>query len=557
MFLHEPGDENESFSRQDLSSMNVASTQTSSQAPTGTVSPTPQSQPPPQVPQSFTAASRGLEDRRGSRDDGRPPSVTSEGPALPSSASWGSKRAPSRQASQHQNINASSPLATSTTPADQSTQSIPEEPNRDPVLEVSPKQPPLAKQSSSPLRARKPKRPPSLLTLYRNHIANRDFNFEFDENALDVEEQQTYQSMPSWIDPSGGAKRKLGRKDLVEHNLRENDNHVATQALSAIAATDPDEGAVAGSLQLGGEPDDQNLESRQRGNAIQPPSLDNISSPIFGMEQTLSPTAGPNSQSHNDRQRQLLLQQFKSGSPISQGGQGPNHGRQASRFSFANDTSATASVNPVASQKLMTQQKSMMPPSHYQQPPSSTSQYFPSGVQGPPPGLRTTGTPPVSGGGMFGQGHGFATAGLRYGMSAGGGRGNDDEMMRDLIRNRGGSAGSGHASSDAGRREYMFPSLSQSSTPASHLGLPSFPYGPPSGAFHDHGPPKQKKKGKKHRHANTSSSGGGVVDLADPSILQARMHQTSGHGHYGAQGQSQGGYNSIYGNSFGVGGRAW
>jgi len=61
---------------------------------------------------------------------------------------------------------------------------------------------------------------------------------------------------------------------------------------------------------------------------------------------------------------------------------------------------------------------------------------------------------------------------------------------------------------------------------------------------------KQKKKGKKHRHANTSSSGGsGLVDLADPSILQARMHPTGqsnagvGQGLFG--GQSQGGYNPM------------
>ena len=66
---------------------------------------------------------------------------------------------------------------------------------------------------------------------------------------------------------------------------------------------------------------------------------------------------------------------------------------------------------------------------------------------------------------------------------------------------------------------------------------------------------KQKKKGKKHRHANTSSSGGGVVDLADPSILQARMHQNAGgagQGPFG--GQNQGGYhqsNTMYGGGYG------
>src|SRR5204863_1462044 len=80
-----------------------------------------------------------------------------------------------------------------------------------------------------------------------------------------------------------------------------------------------------------------------------------------------------------------------------------------------------------------------------------------------------------------------------------------------------------------GKREYMFPSFSNqyppsnSSTPAPAANVLASLYGSQPGAFQDFGS-KQKKKGKKHRHANTSSSGGsGLVDLADPSILQARM----------------------------------
>jgi CCR4-NOT transcription complex subunit 4 len=105
---------------------------------------------------------------------------------------------------------------------------------------------------------------------------------------------------------------------------------------------------------------------------------------------------------------------------------------------------------------------------------------------------------------------------------------------------------------DAGKREYLISSFSNqyppsTSTPAPAPGLLASLYGNQPGAFQDFGS-KQKKKGKKHRNANTSSSGGsGLVDLADPSILQARMqHQAqsnagAGHGLYG--GQSQGGYN--------------
>jgi CCR4-NOT transcription complex subunit 4 len=120
--------------------------------------------------------------------------------------------------------------------------------------------------------------------------------------------------------------------------------------------------------------------------------------------------------------------------------------------------------------------------------------------------------------------------------------------MLNMLRARGAASGSQVHDS---KREYMFPSFLQypsaSSTPAPASGLQASLYGPQTGAFQDFGQ-KQKKKGKKHRHANTSSSGGGgLVDLADPSILQARMqHQQQsnagvGQGLYG--GQAQGGYN--------------
>merc|ERR1712000_302512 len=107
----------------------------------------------------------------------------------------------------------------------------------------------------------------------------------------------------------------------------------------------------------------------------------------------------------------------------------------------------------------------------------------------------------------------------------------------------------------AGKREYMISSFSNqypppsTSTPGPAPGLLGSLYGNQPG-FQDFGS-KQKKKGKKHRHANTSSSGGsGLVDLADPSILQARMqHQSQNNAGAGPGlfGQSQGGYpNMMY-----------
>jgi CCR4-NOT transcription complex subunit 4 len=199
----------------------------------------------------------------------------------------------------------------------------------------------------------------------------------------------------------------------------------------------------------------------------------------------------------------------------------------------------------------MAQQSSMMPSSFHSQ--SGGNQYYTSSMPGPPPGLKSSGTPPS----MFGQ-HGFEST---FGVAPK----PTNELFQLLNRGRGTVGSQAH---DAGKREYMFPSFSNqyptsaSSTPAPASGHLASLYGSQPGAFQDYGS-KQKKKGKKHRHANTSSSGGsGLVDLADPSILQARMQSqhlaqqsNAGVGQvYG--GQSQGGYNNP-GMMYNPGYRGW
>ena len=149
---------------------------------------------------------------------------------------------------------------------------------------------------------------------------------------------------------------------------------------------------------------------------------------------------------------------------------------------------------------------------------------------------------------MFAQGHGF-TQGIGFGTR-------ENDKFWDLQRGRGSGA-------ESGKRDLMFPPYHQHSSTSSATpspGVLSFPYGSQPGALYQDAnlSQKQKKKGKKHRHANTSSSGGGgLVDLADPSILQARMqHQQQsnagvGQGLFG--GQAEGGYNPsmMYGAGFG------
>jgi CCR4-NOT transcription complex subunit 4 len=397
-------------------------------------------------------------------------------------------------------------------------------------------------------------------------ITSPDFKFVFSTASLTPEELDVITNFPQLLDPNGGAKRRA---------MKDKQSQAAEDTAPAIAPNlEPEDNPEGGSLQLGGEPEERHETGRGHHLAIAPPGQANAG---LGFGQGLTDDfsgLGLNGRSLTVQQQQQLLL-LKSTTPQSaallsnfqqqqgpgQPGSAPGHARHTSRFSFANDSaSASAAVQPVANAKLMNQQSSMMPKNtnHFNQLSQQQglgNQFYTSGIQGPPPGLKATGTLPVSGGGMFAQGHGFATGGVGYGANVAG-RANDP--YQDLLRDR----GAGARMSDAGKRESMFPSFLHqhptTSTPAPAPGLLSFPYGASPGAYQDSGPQKTKKKGKKHRHANTSSSGGGgVVDVADPSILQARLHQggvMGGQGIYGGQGQ--GGFTSMYtNNNFGAGGR--
>jgi CCR4-NOT transcription complex subunit 4 len=346
-----------------------------------------------------------------------------------------------------------------------------------------------------------PPRPTSpTMARIRKLFVTGDMKFVFDTEQYENNRETLHfiDSFPPLFDLNSGARRQILRRRELERSRLEHDRQVASQVLSAI---NPDEHAEGGSYQLGGEPEEP-LDP----DAIQPPLQGAIGN-SFGNDSLRQLSA-------QEQQQQLLLQQLKSASPNPAGGLGASnsgHTRQASRFSFANDSTASASVKPVANQKLMNQQSSMMPPQQvtqygaFPQQQSSSLAGFSSGVPGPPPGLKNSGTPAVSGGGMFGQGHGFGSAGLGYGVNANG-RTANDEMMRELLRNRGNSTG-GDGPSDIPRGEYLHHSRSH------HLMLTLF-----------------------------------AGDLSDPSILQARMRQTAGaQTAYGAQGQ--GNLNSVYGHN--------
>ncbi|KUJ12256.1 uncharacterized protein LY89DRAFT_592684 [Mollisia scopiformis] len=575
MFLHEPGDNNDSYSRQDLSSLNSVNTQrplpvTASTSAASSSRQTAQIQAPIQQAQPIAAATQSMV-----RDNSKDGSDSGDASALPSSASWANRGIPqrSRRGSVATSGAASSPAFSQAIPSTAEVPEPPPEQPQDQPAELMSEASPLEEPSTS--EPPRPARDPVLLELLRAI------------NSPDVcytrTSQTTESSFPPLFDALGGEKRKAMREGQQEEaRLHVDQDSLAD--LQSVAEPLEEEAPESGSLQLGGEPEDRHdirdsslpmgfsrrpstqlpIQRASNGGPFGPSlSQQNFSQNLGNLNtingRTLTPQQIEQIRLEAARQSQSpsFVEQYPPGmrNQLTQGSalfQQQGHNRQSSRYSFANDgSSSSSSVKPSANPKLMAQQSSMMP--------SAASQFYGSSMPGPPPGLKSSGTPPI--GGMFGQGFGGSMNGnSTFGL----GKDNNSDMLRDMLRSRGAAGGQSH---ETGKREYMFPSFLQqypsaSSTPAPASGLLASLYGPQTGAFHDFGQ-KQKKKGKKHRHANTSSSGGGgLVDLADPSILQARMQQHQqqsnagvGQGLFG--GQAQGGYNPSMMYGAGMQHRGW
>ncbi|KAL6238864.1 hypothetical protein BDW75DRAFT_200483 [Aspergillus navahoensis] len=574
-FLHETGEDSDSYSRQDLSSMNSLPSQ---QRPNGT--PGPSSATPPYIARSSAQPISQTLRRQPSKDD-------TGGTALPSSASWANKDSAinrTRRASLTGSQASQSPrsaLATVATPSDD-TKRVEKQPiqqdrpqaTQTPSLPDAPTPNPPRHSSAQTLAD---KGTPLLDNLLKA-VNSPCFKFVFSAASLPPDELALIDNHPSLIDPYGGVKRRAMREKAEQERAKREQELL--QPVPAAAAED--EGRESGSLQLGGEPDDANpprgRAGRESHGAIQPPSqqgttassavgspvsaashhfqginLNNRSLTPLQQQQLMLLKSAGNQQAglvdpmqsgvsssaldHAAQARQSLLQsQAAHLNALQQAQRGQN-----SRFSFTDANAKNLANSRMLNQASLMQSGTPNPlaapsPQH-----SLASNYYTSGVQGPPPGLKTAGTPPVSGGGMFAQGHGF-TSNVNLGL--GGKQDANPELMRELLRGRSGTNASGLPDQD-NKREFMFPSLHQHQTPPPLTpvnGLLSSVYGAQTGNTSDSGSQKQRKKGKKQRNANTSSAGGGVVHLADPSILQARMHQVganavAGQGLYGSQGQ--------------------
>jgi CCR4-NOT transcription complex subunit 4 len=597
MFLHEPGEDKDSFTREDLSSKNAESTQTSSStgAPVAGPSRNTQAQTSAAFQKAPLPAAAAADPSGRHHSQGTLTSMEEEdGSALPSSASWANKGQQTQRSgpsSQADTSNAASPaiqnasVSTQKQPAlgTSSTQSQSDRSSVD-----APRKP-LTTPARTKKLAQEPSKPHLLDDILRA-VQSPAFRITFNESLFSEEEYQQILSFPPLFDDDGGKKRRAMRNRDEEERLARAEELTNTGPELDL---EPDEQALGGSLQLGGEPEPSQIGRDQRHNPPQFMGTFGQQNSSLGNLTNLS----INGRGLTQMQQQQLLQIKAGNSPntaVDQlgtgagGGSGFNqssqlqsglfptqnqsqgHARQTSRYSFANDSAATT-IKPSANPKAMAQQSAMMPPNN------TTIQSFHSqnqhgnppfsSLQGPPPGLKASGTPPISGGGMFGQSHGFTSAMGRnpgFGARNGGEKESHAELLRDLLHGRGGASTSGASqTSDSAKREFMFPSFlnqysstSTSPAPAPAPGLPLM-YGSQALGYHDPGSQKHKKKGKRHRHANTSSSGGGgIVDLADPTILQARIQQQGGAGQGQGlySGQGQGGYNPsgmMYGGGYG------
>ncbi|KAF4595758.1 CCR4-NOT transcription complex subunit 4 [Ophiocordyceps camponoti-floridani] len=471
MFLHEQGDEEDSYTRQDLSSMNSIHTQRplpAGSAGSGSSSrgnsrqQNPQPTPPP-APQPLV---------RSASKDGSENGADSS--ALPSSASWARSANPqrSRRGSHATSGAASSPAVSTSLPA---------------ATEVAQQMSDDADSSSAKSRPADVKAEPTHRPDALNSSLRELLKTLGSCTIPRLARGQGGDLGPPMFDIRGGDKRRVMREE-EDSRAGDAEELVGTQAVSEGEAE-----TGGGSHALGGEPEEgeadgegHNFDPRQV--HAQPPIQRANTDGVFGSALAV---AGFGQGSANSMGRALTPQQLASLRPQQQSGfgeqmagqaglfQAQGHNRQSSRFSFANDNAASATnVKVSANSRIMSQQASMMPNSF-----QSQNQFYGSSMPGPPPGLKSTGTPPS----MFGQSFG----GSGFGAAP---KDSSNDLLQNLIgRNRGGGGG-----------------------------------------------------GQPHE--------AGKLDLADPSILQARMqHQTQSNagvsqGLFG--GQSQGGYNMMYNASY-------
>ncbi|EME89280.1 uncharacterized protein MYCFIDRAFT_149869, partial [Pseudocercospora fijiensis CIRAD86] len=210
MFLHEPGEANESYSRADLSVLNAGSSQTGSGRP-----------PPPQSQQPMASAAQPML-RQGSNEQGE----SSERPALPSTASWASKPPhQSRAESRSTSTTLESPVPVHPEPAP-APAPAPAQPEPQPEAESTSAPAPAVEESEverppEQQAIAEPKRSQvSPLTHLLRNLKLEDFKLVWSNSCLSQADQEVIKNYPPLFDVVDGPKRRLRKQQEAQEKLR-------------------------------------------------------------------------------------------------------------------------------------------------------------------------------------------------------------------------------------------------------------------------------------------------------------------------------------------------
>lgn len=472
MFLHETGDDSDSFSRQDLSTFNAASSQRSVPSATATTSKLMYQNPTQMYSPNLLVAStaQNIKSEAMSRSDSG-----SDGPALPTTATWAKNPQieQSRRSSQAPSRGTPSPKPSTSKlvllrPDGGSSKTSSE--TKAKTRNVNPTH---STATTGPESLADPKDPVAIWAGLMKNLAETKFSFKLDRKAFDPHTLAIVDNHPPLFNLNQGVLQIMKRKEREAQAAANVGNSESTAA--------PNEDDVqfgSGSLQLGGEPehgDDFLGQRNSRGqtpfgmfndsqyldrqatvtNGFVNPALSGRSlTPQQQRNISLLKTGSLHTESSDDQTRGPDASTNQHHSQLSNPFQSQNqqlntlsrHRHQTSRFNFSPESNfVSGPVKPATNAQMLNQMSQPNNKGFSATQPGMQSTFY-SGAQGPPPGLKASGTPPISGGGMFGQGHGFASPmGGASGFSGNVGK-NSDENARDLLRHR--------SSGEAGKREF-------------------------------------------------------------------------------------------------------
>lgn len=426
MFLHEAGEDAESFSRMELSTANSRQTREQAHAqlpppprpPVAAAAPSNATHPPP----TPAEASQMARSASHINDDGSS--------ALPVTANW-AKNPPTpatRPASLVHQI-AQPPKVSTPSPKITPAQPLPHNPKPSTSRKkqknvgvigekienskpATPVQPAAAVAGAPP-----PKLPPYTIlhepvdvTQNRTRwnrlleaISRPGFGFKFDASSLPAEEYEALCNVPPMWDKLGGRKRREALNKVQEQSNR--------SEISQEEARQPQTQAPVAPPPMGVQSPAQQQQQQQREAAMM---KDTPSQSQNQALQAMRLEAMQQQQQQNllrSLTPQALAQQaqggftgFQNGPSMQQQNHQSGHARQSSRYTFNDAGNASTQVNARSNAAHMDEQIRMMPTTQQQQQQLShlyNSQPLTPGLMGtiqqPPPGLKSAPTPPAPG----------------------------------------------------------------------------------------------------------------------------------------------------------------